>query len=369
MKQARNILICPLEWGLGHAGRMIALAEKLKETGNNIFIGAGKEHLSFIRKELPGLIYIDFPGYKPGYSGFLPQYLKLLADIPVLIHHITREHRQLQKIITENDIDIVISDNRFGLWNRKITSVYVTHMLRIPFPAPFSFLEFIGIFLHRAIIKRYSLCFIPDLPGDLNISGRLSHDLKLPGNVRYIGLLSRFSRIKATSGENPVNVRHNTVMLSGPEPQKGILKQKLSDIFRDKEPMTIFLGGKPEGTEHKSGTDNIIWYDHLPALAMKEVIMSSETIITRSGYTSVMELIDLGCSAILIPTPGQTEQEYLAQSLAGKGWFSAIRQKELTGEICPASVKCRWTDELTGQSKILLDRAVEELLIEEQKES
>jgi hypothetical protein len=346
---------------------MIALAEKLKETANNIFIGAGKEHLSFLRKELPGLDYIDFPGYKPGYSKFLPQYLKLLADIPVLIYHIISEHQRLKKIISRHNIDIVISDNRFGLWNRKITSVYVTHMPRIPFPALFSFLEFIGISLHRAIIKRYSLCFIPDLPGDLNISGRLSHNLRLPGNVRYIGLLSRFSNIKTIAGENPVNVRHNTVMLSGPEPQKGILKQKLSDIFRNKKPVTIFLGGNPEGREQKTGPDNIIWYDHLPALAMKEVIMSSESIFTRAGYTSVMELIDLGCSAILIPTPGQTEQEYLARSLTEKEWFSTITQKELKGEINTFSVKSRWPDELTEQSKILLDKAVEELLIEEKQ--
>lgn len=325
--------------------------------------------MSFFRKELPGLTYIDFPGFKPGYSRFLPQYLKLLLSTPVLLYHILHEHRRLKEIIREHDIDIVISDNRFGLWNRNITSVYVTHMPLIPFPAAFSFLEFIGILLHRAVIKRYSFCFIPDLPGELNVSGRLSHGIKLPGNVRYIGLLSRFSSIKTTVSDNPVTVSHNTVILSGPEPQKGILKQKLTDILKDKEPLTVFLGGKPVSSEGMSRSGNIIWFDHLHSSAMKEVITTSDSIITRSGYTVIMELISLGCSALLIPTPGQTEQEYLARSLAEKGWFAAISQKKLKREIHLASVRSGWTDELTGQSKLLLDKAVEELLIKKQKET
>ncbi len=348
---------------------MIPLAEKLREMNNNILIGAGEEHLSFFRKELPGLTYIDFPGYKPGYSRTLPQYLKLLPETPLLLYHIIREHRKLKKIIPEHNIDIVISDNRFGLWNRDITSVYVTHMPRIPFPKAFSFLEFIGILLHRAVIKRYSFCFIPDLPGELNVSGRLSHGIRLPGNVRYTGLLSRFSRIKTTASDNPVTVRHNTVILSGPEPQKGILKQKLTDMLQDKEPITVFLGGNPSNPGGMSKSGNIILYDHLHSSAMKEVITTSDSIITRSGYTVIMELISLGCSALLIPTPGQTEQEYLARNLAEKGWFTAISQKKLKGETDLASVKPGWPDELNGQSKILLEKALEELLIEEQKEA
>ena len=348
---------------------MIPLAEKLREKNNNIIIGAGEEHLSFFRKELPGLTYIDFPGYRPGYSRFLPQYIKLLLKTPVLLYHIIREHLMLKKIIREHDIDMVISDNRFGLWNREIISVYITHMPLIPFPKALSFLEFIGILLHRTIIKRYSFCFIPDLPGELNISGRLSHGICLPGNVRYIGLLSRFSGTKTTVADNPVTVRHNTVILSGPEPQREILKQKLTDILKDKEPPAVFLGGKPAGSGKMVRDGNIICFDHLPSAAMKEVITNSDAIITRSGYTVIMELISLGCTALLIPTPGQTEQEYLALSLAEKGWFKTVSQKKLKGEIPLTSAKPGWTSELTEQSKLLFDEALKELLIKEQKES
>ena len=164
--------------------------------------------------------------------------------MPPLLYHIFREHFRLKKIIQEYSIDIVISDNRFGLWNRKVTTVYVTHMPLIPLPKSLRRLEFIGILLHRTIIKKYSFCFIPDLPGDGNLSGRLSHGLKLPANVRYTGILSRFTNYTPGLKGNPVTFPHNTVILSGPEPQREILKQKLTEILKEREPITVMLEEK-----------------------------------------------------------------------------------------------------------------------------
>ncbi len=341
---------------------MIPLAAKLRDMNNNIFIGAGKKHLSFFRKELSGVSYIDFPGYSPSYSRKLPQYLKLLLETPILLCHIIREHIRLKRIISEHAIDIVISDNRFGLWNRKVTTVYMTHMPRIPFPSAFSFLEITGILLHRIIIKKYSLCFIPDLPGELNISGRLSHGIKLPGNVRYTGLLSRFTDMETEVSPDPVSEKHNTVILSGPEPQKSILREKLTDFFRERKPLTLFLGGNPDGSVLPLRSGNNVFIDHLPSSAMKEVIRKSDLIITRPGYTIIMELISLDRSALLIPTPGQTEQEYLAQRLSEKGWFKAISQKEIKDGIPMDIIEQRWPGRNITNSSLLLEEALDEML-------
>jgi hypothetical protein len=348
---------------------MIPLARRLRELNNNIFIGSGEERLSLFRSEVPGLSYIKFTGFKPGYSRFLPQYLSLLLKIPLLLFHIIREHYRLKSIIHENAIDIVISDNRFGLWNNSVKTVYVTHMPLIPFPKPLRFLEFIGIILHRAIIKKYSFCFIPDLPGALNVSGRLSHGIKLPDNVRYIGILSRFISDGPLLMKNPVNFQHNTVILSGPEPQREILKQKLVTLFKDKEPVTIMLEGKPGKTNDIVRSGNITFYNHLLSSEMKMMIMGSDRIISRSGYTTIMELISLNCSALLIPTPGQTEQEYLAEYLSGKGWFSTITQSEIEEGISFPSNKVFWPDEIIKQSLILQAMVLKELLEEPHKES
>lgn len=335
---------------------------------HNIFIGSGEEHLSLFRKELAGLSYIQFPGFKPGYSRFLPQYLILLLKTPLLLYHITREHFRLKKIIQKHAIDIVISDNRFGLWNRKVKTAYVTHMPLIPFPKPLRFLEFFGVLLQRVVIKKYSMCLIPDLPGELNVSGRLSHGIYLPDNVRFIGILSRFISPGVSREEHPIKYQHNTVILSGPEPQKEILKQKLVTLLKDKEPITVFLEGKPDRKNEAVRLGNIFFYNHLFSSEMKEMITTSERIITRSGYTTIMELISLNCCALLIPTPGQTEQEYLAEYLAGKGWFSAISQREIKAEISLPATKAIWPDDIITQSNMLLSEALKELLEEPHKE-
>ncbi len=353
-----------MEWGLGHAGRMIPLARRLQALNNNILIGSGKEHLLFFKSEIPGLTYIDFPGFRIKYSRYLPQYLVILLNIPILIYHIIKEHERLKQIIKEYPIDIVISDNRAGLWNKKIKTVYITHLLRIPFPKPFRFLEFTGLFLNRTIIKRFSTCFIPDLDGDLNVSGNLSHGFSVPENVRYIGIMSRFTGIISEVNANPESTNYFTVILSGPEPQKGILKQKLTAIINSKGRAAIMFEGKPEKISEPYKSQNIRFYSHLPSAEMKDLILGSESIIARSGYTTIMELISLNRNALLIPTPGQTEQEYLAAVLSEKDWFKTVTQKNLNNDTEIPGSRSSWPPEIMKGSEILLEKALKELLEE-----
>jgi predicted glycosyltransferase len=357
-----NILICPLGWGLGHAGRMIPLAETLQKAGHNILVGAGTENIAFFRRELTGLTFIKFPGFIPGYSSVFPQYVAVIFRLPFLLYHIIAEHFRLKKLIRTHKIDIVISDNRFGLWNRNIRTVYVTHQLLIPFPAGVRSMEWIGVLLHRFFIKRYNYCFVPDLPGSLNLAGRLSHQTKVPDNVRYIGLLSRFNNIG--SGEiKPGRVSPDyVVVLSGPEPQRSILRKKVIRIFEDSDSFIVILEGRPSGTSRMEGPHNIISYDHLPRNEMAELLRISKNIIARAGYSFIMELISLNRSALLIPTPGQTEQEYLAADLSAKGWFRMAEQDRLAGQEFLSYGNIPDALEITRESAKLLGKALDELL-------
>jgi hypothetical protein len=341
---------------------MIPLARKLREMNHNVIVGSGEEHLSLFRNEIPGLTCIPFTGFKPGYSRLLPQYLSLLFKMPVLLYHIISEHIRLKNIIKEYSVDIVISDNRFGLWHRNVTTVYVTHMPLIPLPKYFKFLEPLGVALHRFIIKKYTFCFIPDLPGDLNLSGRLSHGTRLPANTRYIGILSRFITTDHLQDVIPANSLHNTVILSGPEPQREILKQKLISFLKDSTTNTIIFEGRPGKSGEISREGNFTFYSHLPGPRMKEVIESSCCIITRSGYTTIMELVSLNCTALIIPTPGQTEQEYLAEYLSEKGWFHTVKQGDIITGISLTPGKIRFQREINARSLILLDEAIKEML-------
>jgi Glycosyltransferase family 28 C-terminal domain len=364
LNKCHNILICPLEWGLGHAARMIPVARKLADAGHKVFIGSGEEHLAFFRKELPGISCVHFPGFRQRYSRFLPQYISILFKVPLLLYHIIREHHGLNAVIRDYSIDTVISDNRFGLWNRKVRTAYFTHMPLIPFPKPFRFLEFTGIMLHGFIIRKYDLCFIPDLPGELNVSGRLSHGLKLPPTVRYTGILSRFSPPDSSSAGQSASSPYNLVILSGPEPQRNIFKRKILDILRNTGSAATFLEGRPEDSGTIVRSENITFISHLPSSEMQEVISRSRAIITRSGYSSIMELISLNRSALLIPTPGQTEQEYLAGYLSARGWFSFCVQGKMTKENILDPGEPDRPAGIAEQSSVLLDNALEELLEE-----
>lgn len=338
---------------------MIQVAMHLKSMNHNVIIASGEKHLALFRNETEGLPYINFPGFSPGYSRILPQYLALLLRTPVLFYHIISEHRRLKKIIKEYSVDIVISDNRFGLWNRKVTTAYVTHMPRIPFPKLFRFLEFTGIAMHRAVIKKYDFCFIPDLPGDKNLTGRLSHGFRLSKNVRFIGILSRFKF--RTEAERQIK-QYNTVILSGPEPQREMLRVRLTELLRNREPETVFLEGKPENDPVVLRDGNIIRYNHLPAGEMEAIIRESGGIIIRSGYSTIMDLVRLNCSALLIPTPGQTEQEYLADYLSEQEMFSTVKQKEIGEDLEFPERKSLRNNVISDESSALLTKAIEELL-------
>ena len=361
---------------------MIPVAAELLRQNHNVIFASGEEHLSLLRNELPGCSFLSFPGFKPEYSNHLPQYVSVLFKIPLLIYHVILEHFRLKKIIQQYSIDIVISDNRFGLWNKRIKSVYVTHMPLIPFPRKMKFLEPLGVFIHRHIIRKYDLCLIPDLPGEMNLSGSLSHGITLPRNVRYIGILSRFTLMEGVSkvGFEPPGlapgqlrfpppeggIKYNTIILSGPEPQKEILKQKLISHFKDKEPATLILEGKPEKPVETGRIGNIILYGHLPSNRMRSILAGSEGIISRSGYTTVMDLLTLNCTGLLIPTPGQTEQEYLAGYLSEKGYFSTVRQTDIkTGIEFPGKTSFN-SSAMMEESRMLLLQALKEISEEPQ---
>lgn len=357
----RNILVCPLGWGLGHTTRMIPLIRKIMTMNCRVIFGGDRWQIDLIRKEIPEIQCINFRGFSIKYSGFLPQYIVILIFSPLFWYHSLREHFQLKKLIKEHNIDIVISDSRIGLWNRCVKSVLVTHLIRIPLPRLMGIFENLTVPLSRIVINRFTYCFIPDLPGEVNLSGRLSHRLCLPRNAKYIGILSRFHG-KQEAKENIKGKYFCIAIMSGPSPQKEILTQKVIDILKEQKGNSIILTGNPSSASPGRQEGNIMIVNHLPQDEWLRVIRQSELIITRSGYTTIMELYSLRRSAILIPTPGQAEQEYLARYLSEKKWFSYIRQKHLGKKSLPVASANRLPGYSEEENDSLLSKALNELL-------
>jgi uncharacterized protein (TIGR00661 family) len=360
----RRILISPLNWGFGHAGRMIPLALELKKRGHEIIFGADKSLIQVLEKDLINIPIIPGPGISIRYSRVLPQYLCIFIQVPLIIISAFCEYSALKRIVRELKPDIIISDNRFGFFHKDVYSVFVTHQLRIAFPRLLRFLEPVAVWLNRQIIAKYDVCLIPDYPGNENLSGMLSHDVKLPENVFYMGPLSRFTI--ADKGETYMNLppRYYCLILSGPEPQRSLFYEKVSIALHGIQ--LVVLSGTPLICDLKDRHD-ITLITNPDTATMRHVIRESAMVISRAGYTSIMELVSLGRGGVIIPTPGQTEQEYLGQYNNGHYGFVTLKQNNLVGlnEACQ-NAEVPASDGIPD-SRALFEEAVRLLLDQKEK--
>ena len=358
----KNVLICPLDWGLGHASRDIYIINKLLETTNfNVIIGADKAPYYLLKSEFPKLQFIKFPSFPISYSQSIPLVLKIIFSFPKMLIGYFREHKMLKSIIKRYNIDIVISDNRYGLWNKKITTVFITHQLRVIFPKSIKWFESLFFKISTQIIQKFDFCWVPDVPGDENLAGKLSHPRKIPGNALYIGFLSRFLIDKYQKPKKQVKKFDILVILSGPEPQRSVLEKIIIQQFRNTENNVLIVRGIPWKKQGQTIHNNIQLVSHLSADLLNSYFQNVKYIICRSGYSSVMDLAILGKTAILIPTPGQTEQEYLANLLSEKKIFVKADQKNLDFEKAIKEireVKANFIENDSG----LLDIAIKQLI-------
>ena len=317
-------MICPLNWGLGHATRCVPIIRGLLESGDNVIIAADKAPLAFLKKEFPNLEFIELPGFEPLYSKGNSQVFQLLKSIPNALINFNKEHKALEKIVDDYKIDLVISDNRFGCWSKKVHSIYITHQLHIQAPKPFRWTQGILNKLHNIYIKKYDELWIPDIENTPSLSGILSHPADVKIKTKYIGFLSRFSEIK--DEEKSIDY---LVILSGPEPQRTILEDIIIKQANDTDETIVILRAKPnEENLPDNIPNNVTIFNHVDDDKFTKLVSKSDKIICRGGYSSLMDLITLNRNAYLFPTPGQTEQEYLAKHLTEKGLFNYCNQKD-----------------------------------------
>lgn len=309
----QRVLVAPLDWGLGHATRCIPIIQNLLALGHTVFLAGEGAQAAVLKEAFPDLTLLALPGYHIRYARkkwLLP--VTLLFQIPRILLAINRERRWLDSVISQYHIHLVISDNRYGLYNTKVSSVIITHQLCIQTPA--GFLQNFIQRWHYRLINRFSACWVPDAPGSVNLGGALSHPAKMPAiPVHYTGLLSRLTPLTMPK------VFDYLVLLSGPEPQRSILEQELQQLFRNRPGRVCWVRGLPVSSDSVQPVTGAEVHNHLSPTALAAKIAASRYIICRSGYSSLMDLARLQANTLVIPTPGQTEQEYLAKKLSGEG--------------------------------------------------
>jgi hypothetical protein len=305
-----KVLICPLNWGLGHATRCVPIIRRLLAEGHEPVVVADGYPLIFLKQEFPSLRFIEFSSYQIYYAAGKSQVGAMLFNFPNIISGIIREYFWLKDLLQTEHFDQVISDNRFGMWNKRTHSIYMTHQLMVKMPRNLKFLEPLVHNIHKAFIKRYDECWIPDRAENGGLSGDLAHKYLLPQHAKFIGTLSRFQGLENIQPNNDFDV---VAVISGVEPQRTIFEDSLILKYQRKAEKTLIVCGKPQAAKTESRIGNITLVSHLPDSELVAVMLGAKRIICRSGYSSIMDLETLKClhKTEFIPTPGQTEQEYL----------------------------------------------------------
>lgn len=306
----KNILVAPLNWGLGHATRCIPIIQELEKNGFTPIIASDGIALLLLQKEFPHLESLEFPSYKIEYAKEGKDFKwKLIKNIPKIILAVFEEKKIIKELVNKYDLKGIISDNRLGVYSKKVPSVFITHQLNVLSGNT----TWISSKLHQHFIKKFTECWVPDFQESPNLTGKLAHLRNSSLHLKYLGSLSRLEK------KELVYKYELMVILSGPEPQRTLLEEKIIHELQNYNGKVIFIKGKVENNQKKDVEKNTTYYNFMTSKEIENAYNGSKIVLCRSGYTTIMDLAKLEKKAFFIPTPGQFEQEYLAKRLKRNG--------------------------------------------------
>ncbi|MBT0606853.1 glycosyltransferase [Aequorivita echinoideorum] len=324
MPKNKTILVAPLHWGLGHATRCIPIIRELLKNDFDVILASDGAALLLLQKEFPQLQSLELPSYNikyPKKGEFFK--MKIFLKLPAIQKTMAEEKKIIKKLVAANKIDGIVSDNRFGVRHKAIPSVFITHQLNVLTGNTTYFTSK----MHQKIIKKFDACWVPDVKDRvLNLSGDLGHLKKPDFPVTYIGILSRMEKEKLPKKYDILAV------LSGPEPQRTLLEEKLLEEFKNSRKKILIVQGIVEKEQKWTENSNIEIVNFMQSKELEKAINESEIVVSRSGYTTIMDLAALGKKAFFIPTPGQYEQEYLAKRLKNLGIAPSCKQHTFSEE-------------------------------------
>ncbi|HEX5417977.1 MAG TPA: glycosyltransferase [Chloroflexota bacterium] len=321
-----KILFAVASWGLGHSTRDLPLIQRMLEEGHAVTIISSGRALALLKQELGcHCEYLEWPDLPHGLAKNAPLfYAKFVFSLPVALRAIIAEHRAVDQLLNQQPFDRIVSDSRFGVRSRRVTSFQLSHGLRFIAPHRARLMEVFMDYVFYRCYGRTTHLIVPDFDVD-GLSGDLSHNLRFlsPRRISYVGLLSGIRR-----QELPRDL-DCYVSVSGPEPQRTILEETILDQIGDVDGRVIVSLGKPERAGESWTRHGVTVHSYVNRQQQEQLMNRARMIVSRSGYTTMMEIAELGSRALFIPTPGQTEQEYLAAYHARHGTYYSVRQNRL----------------------------------------
>lgn len=320
-----KVFYAVLDMGLGHATRSLPIIREFANRKWEVVIGSNGRSLAFLKRELPGTRFVETPGYGISYSHGQLLLPKLLSQIPKLLRRIGKERRICSQVVERFSPDLIISDHCYGMYHHHVPSYFLSHQIYFALPRGFKTFSHLVSRFNFAYHRHYQKILIPDVHG--NGGGLLSGELsRLPDanpKYKFIGILSSMKR------EEVGDEFDLLVSISGPEPQRSIFEKIVMEQIHSLPGKKIVVLGKSEENSVVVDREDLKVYTHLSRMKMETFINKSKLIVSRPGYSTLMELAELDKKALLVPTPGQTEQQYLAEHMLGKKWFYFVDQKRI----------------------------------------
>ncbi len=317
---ASRVLIAPLNWGLGHATRCIPIIRELINNKCELTIASDGAPLELLKEEFPKLKFLTLPSYNVSYKyGSLAT--NVIVQSPKMAMVYRKENSLIKEWYKKEKWDVIISDCRYGVYHKEAKNILVTHQLNLQFDK--SATSFMANTVNRQFFKSFQEIWVPDYE-DHRLSGALSQ-LPKQENVHYLGGLSRMYPQRLPQKYDI------TVILSGPEPSRTTFENKLWNLLSETDYKIAWVRGIEE--EWDKQHNNITMHNRVGTSILNQLLNSSNIVISRTGYTTVMDLDALNKRAILIPTPGQGEQEYLGKWLESHPLFTIEQEAELDNII------------------------------------
>ncbi len=309
------VLFTPLNWGLGHATRLVPVINGFLNKNCKVIIAANGEPLEFLKRQFKNVTFVTLPGAKITYGKKPFFVLKLLLQMPGFLFCTITEKYRVNKLVNEHKVTIIVSDNRYGCYNKRVKSIIITHQLFIKLKGALKIFSQFLPFVTKHLISKFNECWVPDFENfEQSLSGSLSHGKNLPKNVKYIGPLSRFA---VASVPNITLFKNNykvLALISGPEPEQTIFKQKLAKQLQNIGDNALIITAKNGGkAQYAQGC--VTFLNNINDDLLYSYLLTTPKIICRCGYTSVMDFYTLKITAVWSATAGQTEQEYLLQHI------------------------------------------------------
>jgi UDP:flavonoid glycosyltransferase YjiC (YdhE family) len=321
-----KVLFAVASWGLGHATRDLPLILRLLASGHDVTVISSDRALELLRGELGGRVtFLEWPDLPQTLAKRAPlSYAKFTLSLPLALRAIVAENRALSRLLSWRPFDRIISDNRFGIRSGRVRSYQLVHGVRFIAPHRNRPIELFMEYIYYRCFGKEPRLIVPDFATE-SLSGDLSHGMRfLPtSRVSYIGLLSGVRR-----SAEPEDLDYY-VSISGPEPQRSILEDIVLRQVDDLAGRVVVSLGKPEESGRTWSRGRVKVHSFVNRYQQQQLMNRARVVISRSGYTTMMELAELGKSALYIPTPGQTEQEYLADYHLRSGNYYSVEQARL----------------------------------------